>query len=132
MTEQEIKQKIEASEHQIVAAYNNLRSAAQSVGLRGEQAADIARQNAISEASRNKLKNTFLPLLISVVGFFMLDVSVFLGLVMLIGGIVLAYILYRMADKELWQTRSKYNKMVNEAWEQKKKLNAILDNNTKI
>lgn len=132
MTEQEIKQKINDCDRQIVSAYNNLRSAARDVGSRGYQAAQSARQSAISEASGNKTKNTLLPLIISVVGFFMFGVSWFLGLVMLIGGIVLAYNLNQKADKELKSVQSSYNQMVSVAENQQRNLNSTLDNNTKI
>mgnify|MGYP001107293846 CR=1 FL=1 len=132
MTEQEIKQKINDCDRQIVSAYNNLRSAARDVGSRGYQAAQSARQSAISEASGNKTKNTLLPLIISVVGYFMFGVSWFLGLVMLIGGIVLAYNLNQKADKELKSVQSSYNQMVSVAENQQRNLNSTLDNNTKI
>lgn len=132
MTEQEIKQRINDCDRQIVSAYNNLRSAARDVGSRGYQAAQSARQSAISEASGNKTKNTLLPLIISVVGFFMFGVSWFLGLVMLIGGIVLAYNLNQKADKELKSVQSSYNQMVSVAENQQRNLNSTLDNNTKI
>lgn len=132
MTEQELKQKINDCDRQIVSAYNNLRSAARDVGSRGYQAAQSARQSAISEASGNKTKNTLLPLIISVVGFFMFGVSWFLGLVMLIGGIVLAYNLNQKADKELKSVQSSYNQMVSVAENQQRNLNSTLDNNTKI
>lgn len=132
MTEQELKQKINDCDRQIVSAYNNLRSAARDVGSRGYQAAQSARQSAISEASGNKTKNTLLPLIISVVGFFMFGVSGFLDLVMLIGGIVLAYNLNQKADKELKSVQSSYNQMVSVAENQQRNLNSRLDNNTKI
>lgn len=132
MTEQEIRQQINDCDRQIVAAYNNLRSAARDVGSRGYQAAQSARQSAISEASGNKSKNTFLPLIISVVGFFMLSVSGFLGFIMLVGGIVLAYNLNKKANKELRDVQSRYNQMVKEAENQQRNLNSTLDNNTKI
>lgn len=132
MTEQELKQKINDCDRQIASAFNNLRSAARDVGSRGYQAAQSARQSAISEASGNKTKNTLLPLIISVVGFFMFEASWFLGLVMLIGGIVLAYNLNQKADKELKSVQSSYNQMVSVAENQQRNLNSTLDNNTKI
>ena len=132
MTEQELKQKINDCDRQIVSAYNNLRSAARDVGSRGYQVAQSARQSAISEASGNKTKNTLLPLIISVVGFFMFGASWFLGLVMLIGGIVLAYNLNQKADKELKSVQSCYNQMVSVAENQQRNLNSTLDINTKI
>lgn len=132
MTEQEIKQKINNCDRQIVAAYNNLRSAARDVGSRGYQAAQNARQSAISEASENKTKNTLLPLIISVVGLFIFGVSWFLGLAMIIGGIGIAYNMNQKADKELRAVRSSYDQMVSVAENQQRNLNSTLDNNTLI
>lgn len=132
MTEKEIQQQISDYEWQIVSVYNNLRSAAREVGVRGFQAAQYERQIAISKATGNKTKNTLFPLLISVAGFYMLYASVILGLFMLVGGIVLAYKKYTKADKELRDVQSQYDRMVSVAEAQQRTLNSILDRNTTI
>ena len=132
MTEQEIKQKISDCDRQISSAYNNLRSAARDVGSRGYQAAQSARSSAVSEASGDKLKKTLLPLLITLCGFFMFGASWFLGLAMIIGGVVLAYNLNQKADAEKRRIEQEYNNMVSTAEYQQKNLNSVLDNNAKI
>lgn len=132
MTEQEIKQKISDCDRQISSAYNNLRSAARDVGSRGYQAAQSARSSAVSEASGDKLKKTLLPLLITLFGFFMFGASWFLGLAMIIGGVVLAYNLNQKADAEKRRIEQEYNNMVSTAEYQQKNLNSVLDNNAKI
>lgn len=132
MTEQEIKQKISDCDRQISSAYNNLRSAARDVGSRGYQSAQSARSSAVSEASGDKLKKTLLPLLITLFGFFMFGASWFLGLAMIIGGVVLAYNLNQKADAEKRRIEQEYNNMVSTAEYQQKNLNSVLDNNAKI
>lgn len=132
MTEQEIKQKISDCDRQISSAYNNLRSAARDVGSRGYQAAQSARSSAVSEASGDKLKKTLLPLLITLFGFFMFGASWFLGLAMIIGGVVLVYNLNQKADAEKRRIEQEYNNMVSTAEYQQKNLNSVLDNNAKI
>lgn len=132
MTEQEIRQKIDASERQITTAYNNLRSAARDVGTKGYQAAQTEQSSVVSSASGDKAKKTLLPLLISLFGLFLMGAAWFLGLLMIIGGIVLAYNLNQKADKELRSTQSTYNARVSAAENQQKNLNSVLDNNTKI
>lgn len=132
MTEQEIKQKISDCDRQISSAYNNLRSAARDVGSRGYQAAQSARSSVVSEASGDKLKKTLLPLLITLFGFFMFGASWFLGLAMIIGGVVLAYNLNQKADAEKRRIEQEYNNMVSTAEYQQKNLNSVLDNNAKI
>lgn len=132
MTEQEIMRRIDSSENQIYQAYNNLRSAARDVGHKGLQAAQSARNSAVSEASSSKTTKTLLPLLISLVGFFLFGSAWFLALLMVIGGIALAYNLNQKADKEKRSVESEYNSMVSVAENQQRNLFSILDNNTKI
>ena len=132
MTEQEIMQRIDASERQINQAYSNLRSVARDVGHKGLEAAQSARNSAVSEASTSKTTKTLLPLLISLVGFFLFGSAWFLALLMVIGGIVLAYNLNQKADKEKRSIESEYNAMVNTAEYQQKNLFSTLDNNLKI
>ena len=132
MTEQEIKQKINDCDRQIVSTYNNLRSAAREVGSKGYQAAQSARGSAVSEADGRVTKNTLLPLIISVVGFFLFGAAWFLALLMVIGGIVLVYNLHQRAAGERRSVQSTYDQMVNAAENQQRNLNSTLDNNMKI
>lgn len=132
MTEQEIKQKIDESERQISVAYNNLMSAARDVGAKGYNAAVSSRDSAVQIESGKKAKNTLWPLVISLVGLFMLGAAWFLALLMIGGGIALAYNLNQKADKELSDIQSHYNSMVSVAENQRNNLNAVLNNNTKI
>lgn len=132
MTEQEIKQKISDCDRQISSAYNNLRSAARDVGSRGYQAAQSALSSAVSEASKDKLKKTLLPLLITFFGVLMFDASWFLGLTMIIGGVVIAYNLNQKADAEERIIEQEYNEMVSTVKYQQNNLNSVLDNNEKI
>ena len=132
MTEQEIMQQIDASERQIYLSYNSLRSAAREVGTKGVQAAQSARDSAVSQASSSKAAKTLLPLLISLVGLFLFGSAWFLALLMVIGGIVLAYNLYQKADSEKRSVESQYNSMVSVAENQQRNLNSILDNNARI
>lgn len=129
MTEQELKQKIDESDRQIVDAYSSLRLAAREVGVRGCQAAQRARSSVVSEVSGEKTKKTLLPLLISLVGLFIFGVAWFLGLIMLVAGIGIAYDLNQKADAELDQIRSAHNSMVSLAEEKQRELESVLDRN---
>lgn len=132
MSEQELMQKLNEWDRAITSSYNNLRSAAQEVGSRGYQSAQSARQSAVSSASDTKTTKTLLPLIISLVGIFLFGSAWFLALLMVIGGIVLAYNLNQKADKELRSVQYEYDPMVNTAENQQKNLNSVLDANTRI
>lgn len=132
MTEQEIRQRINDSEHEILGAYHNLRSAARIVGEKGLEAAKSEKSSAVSQLSGKKARNTLLPLIISVIGLFLFKSAWFLALLMVIGGIALAVYLYKRVDEEQYRIRRAYNAIVENAENQYKTLNSILDNNTKI
>ena len=132
MTEQEIMKQIDASELQINQAYSNLRRAARDVGDNGLQAAQSARDSAVLKAASAKTTKTLLPLLISLVGFFLFRSAWFLALLMVIGGIALANNLSQKAGQEKRSVESTYNAMVSTAEYQQKNLNSTIDSNYKI
>lgn len=132
MSEQEIMQRITDCDRQISAAYNDFRSAAREVGAEGCRAARSARQNALAEISGTKMKNTLMPLLLSVLGLFIASVNGFLGFVLFVGGIYLAYKLHQKAGDEQREIQTRYDSMVNVAENQQRNLDTILNNNTKI
>lgn len=132
MTEQEIKQKINDCDRQIVSAYNNLRMAAHEVGSRGYQAAQSVRQSAISSASGSKTAKTLLPLIISVLGLIIMGDSGLLGIGLIVGGIALSYNLNQKANDDQRKTEQQYNSMLSTTEYQLRTLSDVIDNNSKI
>ena len=90
MTISEAKKQINACEQSVNTAYSSLRTNARSVGA-----------EAMRSASNATTVKTLLPLIISVIGLFLLKASAFFAVSLIAGGIVLAYFLHKSAkDKQ--------------------------------
>lgn len=107
MTSNEAKQKVDACEQQIARAFFELKDSAKEVGL-----------SAVSSASSRTTMSLLLPLILCIIGLFCLRGPWFLGIVLFIGGIVLAHKLH---------TSAKEIQRVIETGQ--KNLNSTIDNN---
>jgi len=110
MTVQQAQAEINKCEQEITRAHSSLCSAARTVGSRAKECAD-----------GRKTKKTLLPLIISVIGIFFFGSAWFLGLVMIIAGIVIAYNMNQSAGS-----------VVSKVEAAQKTLNSTIDNNSKI
>lgn len=111
MTSQEARQQLNACENQITSTYSNLCDSARSMGASTSQA-----------ASSKTITSTFLPLIISLIGLILMFASQsFLGIVLIIVGIVSAY--------NSHQSAASVQKRVEQQVEY---LNNTLDSNSKI
>ena len=86
MTSQEARQQLNACESQITGTYSNLRDAARSMGASASQA-----------ASSKTAMSTLLPLIISLFGLILCLSHPVWGVILIIVGIVIAYITYQSA-----------------------------------
>lgn len=80
MTVQQAQAEINTCEQEITRAHSSLCSAARTVGSSAKECAD-----------GSKTKKTLLPLLISIIGIFLFSSAWFLGVILIIAGIVIAY-----------------------------------------
>lgn len=110
MTVQQAQTEINKCEQDITRAHSSLCSAARTVGSSAKECAD-----------GSKTKKTLLPLLISLMGILFFSSAWFLGLVLIIAGIVLAYNLNQSAGS-----------VVSKVEAAQKTLNSTIDNNSKI
>lgn len=110
MTVQQAQAEIDKCEQEITRAHSSLCSAARTVGSSAKECAD-----------RNKTKKTLFPLLISLVGFFLFGSAWFLGLVLIVVGIFIAYSMNQSAGF-----------VVRKVVDAQKTLNNTVDNNAKI
>lgn len=110
MTSQEAKQQVDACERKVVSAYDNMRSAARTVGTL-----------AVSAAASETTMSTLLPLIISVFGLLLFGSHPFWAIVLIVAGIWIAYSSYSSAKS-----------IQNTVEGQQKTLNSTLDNNSKI
>ena len=110
MTSQEAKQQVDACERKVVSAYDNMRSAARTVGTA-----------AVSAAASKTTMSTLLPLIISVIGLLLFGSHPFWAIVLIVAGIWIAYSCHSSAKS-----------IQNTVEGQQKTLNSTLDNNSKI
>lgn len=110
MTVQQAQTEINKCEQDITRVHSSLCSAARTVGSSAKECAD-----------GSKTKKTLLPLLISLMGILFFSSAWFLGLVLIIAGIVLAYNLNQSASS-----------VVSKVEAAQKTLNSTIDNNSKI
>lgn len=110
MTSQEAKQQVDACERKVVSAYDNMRSAARTVGT-----------SAVSAAASKTTMSTLLPLIISVIGLLIFGSHPFWAIVLIVAGIWIAYSCHSSAKS-----------IQNTVEGQQKTLNSTLDNNSKI
>lgn len=139
MTEQEIRQIIEDCDRQIVTTYANLIVVARYVGSSASQAAESERQSVVSEASGRRMAGTVFPLLIALVGLFVIRGAMYwglpasiIGMIMSIGGFVIAYKTYKRTSDELVNIEAESNSMVGITQEQLVLLNTTIDNNINV
>lgn len=123
MTEKELRQKIDASERQIVTAYRDLSSAARTVVSRGCEAANVARNTAIDQATEEKKRRTRTPILISLLGF----LGGFLGVITLIIGWLVASKREEEGAAVLNRVKSEHDAIVSAADRQRRSLEEVLD-----
>lgn len=86
MTSTEARQKIDASERQIVSAYSSLKDSAR-----------VVSSSAVSSSSSKTTKNTLLPLILCIIGLFCFTGPWFLGVLLIGAGIFIAYKLHDSA-----------------------------------
>lgn len=110
MTIQQAQAEINKCEQEITRAHSSLCSAAKTVGSSAKECAD-----------GSKTKETLRPLLISLIGIFFFGSAWFLGLVLVIFGIVIAYNMNRSAGSVIRNVEAAQNT-----------LNSTIDNNSKI
>lgn len=110
MTVQQAQAEINKCEQEITRAHSSLCSAARTVGSSAKECAD-----------GNKTKKTLLPLIISLIGIFCFGSAWFLGVVLIIVGIVIAYNMNQSAGSVVSKVESA-----------QKTLNSTIDNNSKI
>lgn len=110
MTSQEAKQQVDACERKVVSAYDNMCSAARTVGT-----------SAVSAAASKTTMSTLLRLIISVIGLLLFGSHPFWAIVLIVAGILSAYS-YHSSAKSIQNTVEG----------QQKTLNSTLDNNSKI
>lgn len=110
MTVLQAQAEINKCEQEITHAHSTLCSAARTVGSSAKECAD-----------GSKTRKTLFPLLISLVGIFLFGSAWFLGLVLIIVGIVIAYNMNQSAGS-----------VVSKVEAAQKTLNSTIDNNSKI
>ena len=88
MTENEARKKIEACERQITSAHTELKDRARNVGAA-----------AVSAASKKTTISTMLPLILVVIGVFLFTTYWFVAVLLVGGGIFLAYVLHARASE---------------------------------
>lgn len=113
MTVQQAQAEINTCEQEITRAHSSLCSAARTVGSSAKECAD-----------GSKTKKTLLPLLISIIGIFLFSSfssAWFLGVILIIAGIVIAYNMNQSADSVVSKVESA-----------QKTLNSTIDSNSKI
>lgn len=108
MTVQQAQAEINTCEQEITRAHSSLCSAARTVGSSAKECAD-----------GSKTKKTLLPLLISIIGIFLS--AWFLGVILIIAGIVIAYNMNQSAGSVVSKVESA-----------QKTLNSTIDSNSKI
>ena len=110
MTTQQAQAEINKCEQEIIRAHSSLCSAARTVGT-----------NAKEFAYRSKIKKTLVPLIISVSGICLFGVAWFLGVVLIIVGIVISYNMHKSASS-----------VASEVEDALKTLNSTIGNNSNI
>lgn len=110
MTVQQAQDEINKCEREITRAHSSLCSAARTVGSSAKECAD-----------GSKIKKTLLPLLISIAGIFLFRSAWFLGVILIIAGIVIAYNMNQRAGSVVSKVESA-----------QKTLNSTIDSNSKI
>lgn len=110
MTVQQAQAEINKCEQEITRAHSSLCSAARTVGSSAKECAD-----------GSKTKKTLLPLIISLIGIFCFGSAWFLGVVLIIVGIVIAYNMNQSAGS-----------VVSKVEAAQETLNSTIDNNSKI
>ena len=110
MTVQQAQTEINKCEQEITCAHSSLCSAARTVGSSAKECAD-----------GSKTKKTLFPLLISIIGIFFFSSAWFLGVVLIIVGIVIAYNMNQSAGSVVRNVESA-----------QKTLNSTIDSNSKI
>lgn len=128
MTEQEINEKILSEEEKLRYEYNALLSRARR--LSNAAAVNMREMNSEHEAQLRfkRIRNTLLPLLISVAGFVIIisEGMWFLSILMIIGGIVLAFCLNQIAGKELHDAVAQHQSAEKNIDDQVKNLRSII------
>ena len=110
MTVQQAQDEINKCEREITRAHSSLCSAARTVGSSAKECAD-----------GSKAKKTLLPLIISIIGIFLFSSAWFLGVILIIAGIVIAYNMNQRAGS-----------IVSNVESAQKTLNSMIDSNSKI
>lgn len=110
MTVQQAQAEINKCEQEITRAHSSLCSAARAVGSSAKECAD-----------GGKTKKTLLPLFISFFGILFFGADWFWGLVLIIGGIVIAY-----------NVNQKAGSVVSKVESAQETLNRTIDNNSQI
>lgn len=110
MTVQQAQAEITKCEQEITRAHSSLCSAARTVGTSAKECAD-----------GSKTKKTLLPLLISVIGIFFFSSAWFLGVVLIVVGIFIAYSMNQSASSVVSKVATAQNT-----------LNSTIENNSKI
>lgn len=110
MTVQQAQAEINKCEQEITRAHFSLCSAARTVGSSAKECAD-----------GSKTKKTLFPLLISLLGIFFFGSAWFLGVILIIAGIVIAYNMNQSAGS-----------VVNKVVTAQNALNSTIDSNSKI
>lgn len=110
MTVQQAQAEITKCEQEITRAHSSLCSAARTVGTSAKECAD-----------GSKTKKTLLPLLISVIGIFFFSSAWFLGVVLIVVGIFIAYSMNQSAGSVVSKVATAQNT-----------LNSTIENNSKI
>lgn len=110
MTVQQAQAEINKCEQEITRTHSSLCSAARRIGSSAKECADDS-----------KTKKTLFPLIISLIGIFCFGSAWFLGVVLIIVGIVIAYNMNQSAGS-----------VVSKVEAAQKTLNSTIDNNSKI
>lgn len=110
MTVQQAQAEINKCEQEITCAHSSLCSAARTVGSSAEECAESS-----------KTRKTLFPLLISLAGIIFLGLAWFLGVVLIVVGIVIAYKMNQSAGV-----------VVRSVEAAQKTLNSTIDSNSKI
>ena len=140
MTEQMIRQEIEANEQRIISSFSNLTAAAKNVGYDGCRAAQSARENGL-KIERNGYKKKYIiiyimwfsiTLMISFVGgSISFGVNLFYSLLVAFVPSIL-FIIFITNPKEWKETLSRYDSMVDTVEKQREVLDSTLENSRKI
>lgn len=127
MTEQEINEKILSEEEKLKYEYNVLLSRAKR--LSNAAAVNVREMNSEHEAQlrSKRIRNTLLPLLISVAGFIIIKSGLwFLSILMIIGGIALAFYFNQKAGKELHDAVAQHQSAEKNIEDQVRTLNSVI------